>query len=216
MEIKCKTNPYYHKSKPMTGSMHRLKNSTVPVPIVWDSADIFVKRPDATKSASGLLSFKEKVIKPIVKFAKEYRENIRHTYDHKVVYALVEKELFGRNTINSVTHDADKMIMYMLGFPKKVVGKIHRAHSEHHIESGKHMNLKSMLCDMVASSPDYKPEKKYSLREFFNRSEELQNLKGFKELLEKYNFGENIDSKKIKMIKNLKYSGAKGLKAFLF
>ena len=215
MEIKCITNPYYHKSKPITGSMHKTEN--VSVPIVWEETkDIFVRRPDANKSASGLQGFKEKFIKPVAKFVKEYKENIKHTYDHKVVYALVERELFGRNTINSVTHDADKMIMYMLGFPKKLVGKIHRGHSEHHIESGKPMNLKSMLCDLIASSPEYKPEKKYSLREFFNRSEELQSLKGFKELLEKYHFGERVDSKKIKMIKDMKYSGAKGLKAFLF
>lgn len=214
MEIKCKTNPYYHKTKPIQSSVHRTEKSGVP--IVWENMDIFVRRPDANKSASGLQGFKEKFIKPVVKFVKEYKENIRHTYDHKIVYALVEKELFGRNTINSITHDADKMIMYMLGFPKSVVGKIHRGYSEHHIESGKHLNLKSMLCDMVASSPEYKPEKKYSLREFFNRSKELQSLKGFKDLLEKYNFGENIDSKKIKLMKHAKYSGAKGFKAFLF
>ena len=199
MEIKCKTNPYYHKSKPITGSVRKTEN--VSVPIVWEETkDIFVRRPDANKSASGLQGFKEKFIKPVAKFIKEYKENIKHTYDHKVVYALVERELFGKNTINSITHDADKMIMYMLGFP----------------ESGKPMNLKSMLCDLVASSPEYKPEKKYSLREFFNRSEELQSLKGFKELLEKYHFGERVDSKKIKMIKDMKYSGAKGLRAFLF
>ena len=80
------------------------------------------------------------------------------------VFALIEKELYGKRSIDSYTHDADKMILYLLGFPKSFVSKFHREHSVHHVESGKKPNLRSMLCDNIASSPEFKPEKKNSLR----------------------------------------------------
>ena len=101
-----------------------------------------------------------------------------------------------------MTHDLDKLILYTLGFPKSFVSKFHRQISVHHTESGKGMNLRSMLCDNIASSPEFKPEKKKSLREYFNTSEELQKVAGFRELLEKYNYGENLDFDAIKAKKN--------------
>ena len=55
-----------------------------------------------------------------------------------------------------------------------------------------------MLCDNIASSPEFKPEKTKSLREHFNSSEELQKIEGFKELLEKYEYGEKLDFNVIK------------------
>lgn len=207
MEIKCNINPNYLNSEPTFGS--KRKRASYAVAIVDNGADIFVKRPDA--SASGLLDKKSKFVNSIRAYIRLYKENVKHTYNHKVYYALVEKELFGKNSINAYTHDADKMIMYLLGFPKSFVTKFHRKHSEHHMESSKKMNLKSMLCDLVSSSPEFKPEKKLSLREFYNKSSELKRLKGFKELLEKHNFGENIDVARIKAIKNCKYTGLSGL-----
>ena len=99
----------------------------------------------------------------------------------------------------------------MLGFPKSFVSRWHRDHSVHHTESGKKANLRSMICDNIASSPEFKPEKKKSLREHYNSSQELQNVKGFGELLEKYNYGENLDFAKLKAKKNIKYHGFIGM-----
>jgi len=212
MEIKCNIYPNYYNNKlPFEGTTHR--RESVRVPRVEN--DIYVRRPDATVSASGLPGFiekvKAKVVAPVAEYVQNYKNNIMHTYEHKLVYALVEKELYGHNTLDAITHDSDKMIMYLLGFPKSFVSKFHRKHSEHHVESGKKMNLTSMLTDNIASSPEFKPDKKYSLREFYKRSPELQNVKGFKRLLDYYNFGENIDFNKIKAMKESKYNGIKGV-----
>ena len=61
-----------------------------------------------------------------------------------------------------------------------------------------------MLCDNIASSPEFKPEKKQSLKEFYNSSDELKNIPEFGKLLKKYNFGEDIDFEKIKTLKDTK------------
>ena len=82
-----------------------------------------------------------------------YTSNIQRTYKHKVTYALIEKELFGKNTKDSITHDLDKLILFILGFPRKFISSIHRKHSEHHLESNKPLNLRSIVCDNIALSP---------------------------------------------------------------
>ena len=222
MEIKCKTNPYYNVNyqrphqQEFTSSREcvRVQNASV-----GTEADIFITRPDANKSASGLLSSDNVFTRcknAVVKYFKDYKKNIQHTYDHKVVFALIEKELYGKNSIDSLTHDADKLIMYLLGFPKSVVSKVHRKISVHHPESGKQLNLRSMLCDNIASSPQFKPEKKYSLREYYKISKELQEIPGFEELLRKYNFGDNIDFTRIKAMKRCKYKGFAGVGAVAY
>lgn len=210
MEIKCKTNPYYfedNRSSYTSTFASRCKFVPKKNAAMSASADRFVKRPDTTESVSGLLSsdnFLKRSKNRVFKFFKNYKNNLKHTYDHKIVYALIEKELYGKNSINAITHDADKLIMYALGFPRSIVSKVHRKISTHHPESGKELNLKSMLCDNIASSPEFKPEKKQSLKEFYNSSDELKNIPEFGKLLKKYNFGEDIDFEKIKTLKDTK------------
>lgn len=222
MDIKCNYHPYYfnHFQVPpddagiVFSGAHKLQPE-----VLEKSADIFVKRPAGANCAAGLTGIKpveiakksETLWQKLGNYAKNYVKNIKHTYEHKVVFALVEKELFGGNTIDSITHDADKMIMYLLGFPKSFVSNFHRKHSVHHTQSGKKLNLRSMLCDNIASSPEFKPEKKYSLREHFNTSPELQNVDGFKAILERYNYGEDLDFDRINREKISRYSGLKGL-----
>ena len=216
MEIKCKTYPINSSNyrrphqQAFTSSRECVRVQSASV---GTRADIFVTRPDAAKSASGLLSSKgffARCKNAVVEYCKNYKKNIKHTYDHKIVFALIERELFGKNSIDSITHDADKLIMYLLGFPKSVVSKVHRKISVHHPESGKQLNLRSMLCDNIASSPQFKPEKKYSLRDYYNISKELQAIPGFEELLRKYNFGENLDFRRIKAMKRYKFEGITG------
>lgn len=209
MEIKCNTNTFYYENY----NAHPPRQKSVDfqgvlrLQSVPERMDIFVRRPIAEKSAIGLRGLMGK----IKTYTKNYVKNIQHTYDHKIVFAMVEKELFGRNSIDSITHDLDKLILYTLGFPKSFVSDWHRKHSVHHVESGKKPNLRSMVCDNIASSPEFKPEKKKSLREHFNTNRELQSVKGFREILEKYNFGENLNFDKIKAEKSSKFNGFHGL-----
>ena len=219
MDIKCKNHPYYFltSSPKETIQFRGVQNASRLARCVGECfaeevksgktaelcKDIFVRRPVANKSATGLLGSIFNAQAKVQTFVKNYKKNIEHTYDHKIVFAIVEKELFGRNSIDSVTHDLDKLVLYTLGFPKSFVSKFHRKISVHHVESGKKNNLRSMLCDNIASSPEFKPEKKKSLREYFKSSKELQNVSGFKDLLEKYNYGENLDFDAIKAKKQL-------------
>ncbi len=217
MEIKCNFNPNYFRDyeKPPIpeGLTSRGSQYNTLLKQKGKSADIFIKRPDTVKAASGLSGIKKEKsgwLGTVKNYAKNYIKNIKHTYDHKIVYALIEKELFGKISINSITHDLDKMIMYCLGFPKSFVTDFHRKHSTHHPESGKTMNLQSMICDNIASSPEFKPEKRLSLRNHFNTCKTLQEVKGFKEILEKYNYGENLNFAKINAEKRAKYKGLHG------
>lgn len=213
MDIKCKFNPNYFYNYPDAQRRAEIQfcRAYRPAPdIMQKSVDKFVKRPADAKCAAGLLSIKPKtqtILTRIKNYSKNYVKNVKHTYEHKVVFALVERELFGKNTIDSITHDADKMILYLLGFPKSFVSDFHRKHSEHHPESGKKMNLRSMLCDNIASSPEFKPEKKRSLREHFNTCEQLQSVDGLKDVLERYHYGEDLNFKKINADKNANYTG---------
>ena len=216
MEIKCN---FHHQiiNNNYTPNKERVPEfrgyESVLLKEVGESADKFVRRPVAKKSATGLRGLEKKIHKmfiPIRRYAEQYKHNIQHTYDHKVFFVIMEKELFGKNSINCITHDLDKLILYSLGFPRKFVSKYHRAHSEHHCESGKTPNLNSMMVDLIISSPEYKPEKKLSLRDYYSTSEELQSIKGFGAILEKYNYGENIEFSKIKQEKNKKYHNAFG------
>ncbi len=225
MEIKCNINPNYLRNYPSSPKCNRVAFSgvlrTIPLENVGKDIDKFVKRPVDVECVAGLLSLEQQpkkfnIIDAIRTYCHEYVKNIQHTFDHKVIYALIEKELYGKNTINSLTHDADKMIMYLLGFPKSFVSKFHRLHSTHHTESGKMMNIESMLCDNIASSPEFKPEKKLSLRAYFNKSKELQEVDGLKELMERYNFGENIDFDKIKTKKQAKEALLKSMKSNIY
>lgn len=228
MDIKCNLNNYYASKRrtpqPCVFSGSERTLQVKPRIVADKNEDIFVKRPDAAKSASGLSGIRMKlanVVHSVADYGKSYKKNIKHTYDHKIVFALIEKELYGHYSIDSYTHDADKMILYLLGFPKSFVSKFHREHSVHHVESGKKMNLRSMLCDNIASSPEFKPEKKNSLRAYYAKSKELQSVKGFGDLLTKYNYGENLDFDKIKQLRAVKFEGMKGfvrvaMRAILF
>lgn len=232
MDIKCKTNPYYFltPSPKETPSFSGVPKSLKVAECVNVGKfaelceDKFVRRPVASKSATGLLGFVVKCKDSVKNYVKNYKKNIEHTYDHKMVFALIEKELYGKNSLDSITHDLDKLILYTLGFPKSIVSRLHRNISVHHVESGRKNNLRSMLCDNIASSPEFKPEKKLSLRDYYNSSKELQQVEGFKEILEKYNYGENIDFNAIRVQKKYQQnyiprkalSVARALSCFIF
>lgn len=212
MEIKCNTSPYYFNNYPVTGRVPcKSKNMFAQHAFVCAKkcakTESIVKRPFAKNIASGLSS----LINTIKQYAHNYIQNIKHTYEHKIIFALIEKEIFGKISKDSITHDLDKLILYILGFPKSFVSDFHRTHSEHHTESGKKMNLKSMICDNIASSPEFKPEKTKSLREHYNTCKALKSVNGLGEMLEKFHYGEEIDFNKIVEEKNSHFHGTKGI-----
>lgn len=175
---------------------------------------IEVKKP-VTNNNVRVFSGIKKVFTPladkVVNAVKTYAKNIEHTYEHKIIFSILEKKFFGKNSINCVTHDSDKLALYTLGFPKKFVSKFHRSHSEHHAQSGKKLNLSSVFVDNVASSPALKPEKSFPLRQYYGISLELRNIKGLGDMLKKHNFGEDVDFEAVKRLKATKYSGFKGV-----
>lgn len=173
-------------------------------------------RPIANKTAIGLNDYILRFRNAINEYAQNYIKNIEHTCDHKIVFSIIEKKVLGRNSINSVTHDLDKLILYMLGFSRGFVTKVHRQFSEHHIENNKIKNLNSMLCDHIASSPEFKPEKRMTLKEFFNSSKDLQQIEGYRELLEEHHFGEDLDFEKIKNLRDERKKYFKNVGGFIF
>ena len=120
----------------------------------------------------------------------QYTYNIKRTHRHKVAYAVDEYKQFGYNTVDCITHDTDKMVMYLLGVPHDIVVKIHRAISEHHIENNRKKNIKSMFIDIHCSGE--KPDKQTPFREYFYKNKPLQNTNGLGTLAKKKNFGENV------------------------
>ena len=72
------------------------------------------------------------------------------------------------------------------------------------------MNLRSILCDNIASCPEFKPEKTKSLREHYFTSTALQAINGLGPLLEAHHFGEDIDFNKINEEKEQKFHGTIG------
>ena len=214
MEINYQIKPFYNYNVPQ---YRKREVNFSGLGATERIADKFVKRPVASESATGLFGLKKTLAKiktPIVRAFREYQKDLEHTRDHKIVFAIIEKQLFGKNTTDAITHDIDKMILRGIGCKKGFVSRFHRLISSHHplpeeqntpfirfirkILGTSKINKRTMLIDNIASSPEFKPEKKLSLRDYFAKSKELQSIEGFEEYLERYNFGEDLDFNKIK------------------
>ena len=68
------------------------------------------------------------------KYRKENIAAIKYTKEHRKAFKKIEKEILGHNTIRSIVHDLDKVILYNV-WPHKKVKKFHRRTARHHIES---------------------------------------------------------------------------------
>ena len=58
-------------------------------------------------------------------------DNIKYTWNHKIAFLKVEKELLGKNTIRGYLHDLDKIFMYLI-FDQKATHRIHTKIAKHH------------------------------------------------------------------------------------
>ena len=125
-------------------------------------------------------AFQPKMVQPVKPIAGEnlwqsvknhfanYGRRINYTWQHKKAFLHVEKELCGKNTWRGYCHDLDKLIMYILFFPKKLAHDIHVATSPHHIRNGK---VKSPLMAVIdwESCRYTKPDKPYTSREYYEK-----------------------------------------------
>ena len=68
------------------------------------------------------------------KYRKENIGAIKYTKEHRKAFKKIEKEILGYNTIRSIVHDLDKVILYNV-CPHKKVKNFHRSTARHHIES---------------------------------------------------------------------------------
>lgn len=73
-------------------------------------------------------------------------EKIQYTIKHRKAFRKIEKQLLGKNTIRSVFHDLDKIIM-MFFVDKKKASEIHRKNSRHHDKARTEKDYIQMIID---------------------------------------------------------------------
>ena len=95
-----------------------------------------------------------------------YLERIKYTSKHKIAFLKMEKQLLGKNTFRSYLHDLDKLIMYIVGFPKKLAHNIHVATAPHHVRNGKIKKPIQAIIDWECARFT-KPDKPLNAREFY-------------------------------------------------
>lgn len=86
----------------------------------------------------------------MLKYRKENVGAIKYTKDHRKSFRKIEKELLGHNTIRSLFHDIDKVILYNI-WPHKKVKNFHRSRARHHVEN----NIKKNRNDYIEMIIDW-------------------------------------------------------------
>ena len=95
-----------------------------------------------------------------------YLKRIKYTGKHKLAFLKVEKELRGKNTLGGYFHDVDKLLMYIIGIPKKLAHKIHVATAPHHERNGRIKRPLHAIIDWECARFT-KPDKPLTAREFY-------------------------------------------------
>ena len=117
-------------------------------------------------------TWQENSKKPFSQRLKEYftgyTKRIDYTWQHKKAFLKVERDLYGKNTLGGYCHDLDKLIMYILGVPKKLAHDIHVATAPHHIRNGKIKAPEKAVIDWE-SARYTKPDKPLSARDFYEK-----------------------------------------------
>ena len=84
------------------------------------------------------------------KYRKENIGAINYTKEHRKAFKKIEKEILGHNTIRSIVHDLDKVILYNV-WPHKKVKNFHRSTARHHVEN----NIKKNRNDYIEMIIDW-------------------------------------------------------------
>lgn len=75
------------------------------------------------------------------------KDRIKYTISHRHAFRKVEKQLLGHNTIRSLFHDLDKVILYSF-FDYKIVHNLHRKYARHHENKARsHGDFVQMIID---------------------------------------------------------------------
>ena len=115
-----------------------------------------------------IVNHNEPLLESIKNHFANYGRRINYTWQHKKAFLKVEKELCGKNTWRGYCHDLDKLIMYILGFPKTWAHNIHRATSPHHIQNGKVRSPLMAVIDWEGCRIT-KTDKPYTAREYYEK-----------------------------------------------
>lgn len=92
------------------------------------------------------------------------RDIIQYTLNHRRAFRKVEKQLLGKNTVRSLFHDLDKVMLYNF-FDYKKVHNFHRKHMRHHSEKAKtHNDFVQMVIDWECARFT-KPDKPLNARD---------------------------------------------------
>lgn len=73
---------------------------------------------------------------PNLKFVKINKGRIKYSKEHRKAFRIIEKQLLGYNTVRSLFHDLDKIILYNF-FEYKTVHDFHTNHMKHHSKKAK-------------------------------------------------------------------------------
>lgn len=96
------------------------------------------------------------------------KDRIKYSMDHRKAFRKVEKQLLGHNTVRSLFHDLDKVILYHF-FDYKKVHNWHRNHAKHHAKCAKtHGDYVQMVIDWECARFT-KPDKPLSARETLDK-----------------------------------------------
>lgn len=93
---------------------------------------------------------------------------IKDLIRHKRAFWKMEKQLLGKHTIRGITHDLDKLIMFLLPLPTSFVRRFHKQIAKHH-------NTKTYF-DRLEKIVDYecarytKRNSKYTAREYIEHT----------------------------------------------
>lgn len=131
----------------------------------------------------GFTSYKTAVNKVKEHFVN-YPKRIDYTWQHKKAYLKLEKKLTGKNTFRGYLHDLDKLILYILGVPKKWVHDMHVAYAPHHIINNKVKYPEGAVIDWECARQT-KPDKPYTARGYYEKF--CPKLPEIEAALEKFN-----------------------------
>lgn len=81
---------------------------------------------------------------------KQFIEQEKYTWSHKLAFLKIERQLLGRNTLRGYIHDLDKFlylypIAFIMGRDKKWAQNKHRKHNRHHVENTKNKTRRDYI-----------------------------------------------------------------------
>lgn len=63
---------------------------------------------------------------------KERVKRIKSLIEHRKAFRITERRVLGKNTTRAITHDLDKLVLYLFLFPIPWVRKRHKLKARHH------------------------------------------------------------------------------------